>query len=571
MTEKGTVVPLPPSVERLEQAARLEKPQNFVPSTSTAAKEWGTGGPARAMMPVGVVGELGSSYTVFEKNWQCGDCHTDNYASKQRCLRCRARKPAGGGGLVHGAAAMVDAAADGEEAEVDPNAAVHGEWKEIFDATARHLYYFNTATGETQWDRPAVMGPTPHSSGWFGRGAAGSNAAAGYERNNAEYIQRPSRKQIDYIPSKNSVLEGAYEYNIWWGKHVGEHWDSGANKEPAETRCVLATDAGYTKADKMTRGIGTSNFCIFFARGCCALGPECRFFHRLPVQADLDRFAKDEMHDIFGRERHKDFRDDMTGVGSISKPCRTLYVGGLLKAEYADPGALEEALWRNFGEFGEVENINLISRLSICFARYRYRSHAEFAKIALSNNHVDRAENMNIRWAHEDPNPVAHDSAARADADALVEMLKARGVAITNAAGDTAGMEHPGHYALPLPKRLKSGHEGDALLSSYPDTDEQFSEQPDLPAGGWKQVPHPDAPGTSYWWHEATGETSNDVPGDVADASCDAVNAALDAADALCSQAQLPYGWSETQDPASGESYYYHAQTGQTSWDIPVA
>lgn len=90
------------------------------------------------------------------------------------------------------------------------------------------------------------------------------------------------------------------------------------------------------------------------------------------------------MRDVFGRERHKDFRDDMTGVGALMKPCRTLYVGSLLKSEYADPKALEEALWRNFGEWGEVENINLISRLSIAFVRYRYRSHAEFAFMAMA-------------------------------------------------------------------------------------------------------------------------------------------------------------------------------------------
>jgi hypothetical protein len=33
--------------------------------------------------------------------------------------------------------------------------------------------------------------------------------------------------------------------------------------------------------------------------------------------------------------------------------------------------ALEEVLWRQFGEWGELENINVIHRLSICFVRYR--------------------------------------------------------------------------------------------------------------------------------------------------------------------------------------------------------
>ena len=124
---------------------------------------------------------------------------------------------------------------------------------------------------------------------------------------------------------------------------------------------------------------------------------------------------------------------ELTGVGALMKPCRTLYVGSLLKAEYADPMALEEALWRNFGEWGEVENINLISRLSIAFVRYRYRAHAEFAFMAMANNHLDHGENLNVRWAHDDPNPVAHDAAARADADALVEMLKAKGAAVDGA------------------------------------------------------------------------------------------------------------------------------------------
>lgn len=32
------------------------------------------------------------------------------------------------------------------------------------------------------------------------------------------------------------------------------------------------------------------------------------------------------MHDVFGRERHRENREDMSGVGSFSKDQRTLYV-----------------------------------------------------------------------------------------------------------------------------------------------------------------------------------------------------------------------------------------------------
>ncbi len=42
----------------------------------------------------------------------------------------------------------------------------------------------------------------------------------------------------------------------------------------------------------------------------------------------------------------------MDGVGSVLKPCRTLFIGGLQKNKYKDPKALEAALWTRFGEWG---------------------------------------------------------------------------------------------------------------------------------------------------------------------------------------------------------------------------
>lgn len=579
MPDTGTLIPLPPSAKRLEEAQSLEQPQRFVPETTAVKSQ---------SRPTAVLGELGASFTVFEANWTCEDCQTSNAATKPRCVRCRARKPP-----------PQDASATEETAATTTSSS---EWKEVFDPKARHIYYHNIMTGTTQWERPAEMGPSPHASGWYGRGAAGSTAAGGYEANNEAYLRRPARKQVEYIASKNTVLEGAYEYNIYWGKYVGDHWaeEKGGNREPAETRCVLATDAGHTKADKMSRARSSANFCLFFARGSCALGVECRYFHRIPVRADLERFAKDESHDCFGRERHKEFRDDMTGVGAILKPCRTLYVGNLVKAEYADPAALEETLWRHFGEWGELENVNLVSRLSIAFVRYRHRSSAEFAKEAMGNNHLDHGENLCIRWAHDDPNPVAADSSTRADADALVNMLKAHGAAVDGEAA-MASFDHPADYHPP--KRTKLG-------SDYPDTAEQY---PSENAGEhWEPVVESD--GRTYWWNTKTNETSTEAPPSVVDANSDRAMAALDAADHAAAQAQaqaaaaaeepldepssatppvdhhnnsnaheadcsepaslrsgLPPGWAQTVDPATGATYFYNAETRATSWTRPEA
>jgi hypothetical protein len=115
-------------------------------------------------------------------------------------------------------------------------------------------------------------------------------------------------------------------------------------------------------------------FCLHFARGMCAKGKDCQFFHRIPTPED-DRRC-DELFDCFGRQRHNKHRDDMSGVGSFMKPCRTLYIGGLLKQKYETGPALEEAIWKHFGEWGEVEHVNVIFRLSIAFVRYRVRTSA---------------------------------------------------------------------------------------------------------------------------------------------------------------------------------------------------
>jgi len=233
------------------------------------------------------------------------------------------------------------------------------------DVTSQQLYYYHTETGEVRWDRPPEMGQAPMASGWYGRGAAGGRAAQQYQQQNEEYLKRPARKQKAFIEAGRSVLEGANEYNIWYGKYTGEHWRQGKGRDPAETRCVVKTDAGWTKADKIDSK--SKFFCIHFARGGCARGHECQYFHRIPT-VDDDKTAG-ELHDCFGRERHAGHRDDMDGVGSFTHPSRTLYVGGIVKAAYKDQREVEEVVRTQFGEWGEVEHVNFVPRISAAFVR----------------------------------------------------------------------------------------------------------------------------------------------------------------------------------------------------------
>ena len=195
-----------------------------------------------------------------------------------------------------------------------------------------------------------------------------------YFDRNVKYLNRPARKQKEFFDPKKFHLEGANEYNIWYGRFLGDHWDQSAGRDAAPDRCNIEKDAGATKADILGTKKDKKFFCLHFARGICAKGCECSFYHRIPIPEDDAKC--EELFDCFGRQRHNKHRDDMSGVGSFMKPCRTLFVGGFVKQKYETSEKIEETLWKHFGEWGEVEHINVIHRLSIAFVRYRLRTSA---------------------------------------------------------------------------------------------------------------------------------------------------------------------------------------------------
>lgn len=86
---------------------------------------------------------------------------------------------------------------------------------------------------------------------------------------------------------------------------------------------------------------------------------------------------------------------------------------------------------------------------------------------------LDFREILSIRWAKDDPNPVAQNSISMADKDALASFLNARGVNI-----DESAFNGPQDYTNPEPKRIKL-NDVDVLEEypelAYPDTDGQYA------------------------------------------------------------------------------------------------
>ncbi len=370
-------------------------------------------------------------------DWKCKKCKTENRGDRNKCRKCRTARAVG-------------ASEKGEAPKKPPPD--HG-WREVLDPKSQQMYYWNTKTNETSWTRPDIMGAAPTGTGWYGRGATGGGEKNGVERlksQDLQYRQRPAFQQVESMDERKAArLEGANEYNVWYGKWVGEHWTADANRGPAETRCIPLRDAGMTKGDQTTNG--NTFYCLYFARGGCASGEKCQFIHRIPLPEDAPRI--DNMHDCFGRERHATQRDDMNGVGSFTKDCRTLYVGGLKTTKYKDArsgkDAVKDILERHFGKWGEVENINVIWNKSIAFVRYRQRISAEFAKEAMANQALDDEEILMVRWAYDDSNKVAQQAIKRSNEDAMYAAMRAQG------AGPLAAPEGQGALVGPVAKKQR--------------------------------------------------------------------------------------------------------------------
>eukprot|EP01114_Cavostelium_apophysatum_P018771 TRINITY_DN5884_c0_g1_i1.p1 TRINITY_DN5884_c0_g1~~TRINITY_DN5884_c0_g1_i1.p1 ORF type:complete len:505 (+),score=121.02 TRINITY_DN5884_c0_g1_i1:91-1515(+) len=228
------------------------------------------------------------------------------------------------------------------------------------------------------------------------------------------YMQRPARRQVKKgeTPAKLDMNNHSSDYNIWYHKRLGDRFTKD-ERVKASTRCVVSTDSGYSKAK------GRAYLCLYFARGHCMHGPNCNFYHRLPN--DNDNAVLPITHDIFGRERHRAYKDDMSGVGSFERENRTLYVQGIKRGS-----TTEETLMKHFIEWGELEYVRILWDKAIGFVKYKLRAAAEFAKEAMTDQSLDHDEILDIRWSNEDPNPNAKELETMRVRNQIARALAAR-------------------------------------------------------------------------------------------------------------------------------------------------
>jgi len=408
---------------------------------------------------------------------------------------------------------------------------------------------------------------------------------------------RPARVQVEQKRALQQA-EHAGDFNIWYGRYMGENNFERAPK--AATRVCIETDAGLTRADYTS---ATAHVCLHFARGDCIYGKDCTFRHAAPTEEDES--MADAPHDVFGRNRHASWRDDMGGTGTWNKECKTLYVGRL--CNLPSEQVMTEIVVRHFGEFGPIESVRVLKSKGCAFVTYKLRCTAEFAKEAMAEQSLDHDEQINMRWAYDDPNPRAQAMRLRNNAQIMLAAMEAK--------GHLPQQEEASFYAdaddvseEPDAKRLRSADgSGSSDIGPTPLTREEHAQQlaeaeAQLEAAAAAEAAAASAVAEEARRVQAASEASrldailnqidNDGPvGGVAAApdpladflrSVDghgavaAASTAPHARDADVSlppgvwqPRRLPAGWREYADPASGHPYFV-GPDGQTTWKHPT-
>ncbi|CAL1184717.1 RNA recognition motif family protein [Candida parapsilosis] len=220
-------------------------------------------------------------------------------------------------------------------------------------------------------------------------------------------MSSPARVQVDINAIQDEERPqqvGGTTFNMWYLNWSGG--GGGMNSSATDSftrskyRVKVTRDQGYTRARD------ASPVCLFFSRGCCYMGSNCKYLHNLPSKSTYQNQAKD----CFGRDKTAEYNDDMDGVGSFNNSNRTLYVGGIQMRPN-----IEELVTKNFEEFGDIEKVRVVYNKNCAFITMKTEADAQFAKEAMNRqclinpetNSSKSKEVLHVRWAHQDRNPEA--------------------------------------------------------------------------------------------------------------------------------------------------------------------
>ena len=335
---------------------------------------------------------------------------------------------------------------------------INHHWKKYFDVKYNQIFYNNPFTGESVWELPKGA-KVEESNEPIEIITSNNNNEKSKEENEEEesiteeninknsykeieaieeselkeklrfrklkenqlkeWLKRPARQQVEESKREIAYTEGHYDYNIWYDKYLSDRTED-KEKIAAEYKCNPLLDTGYTRADKQQKK-NISYFCLYFARGCCCEGVNCKYYHHVPTFEECQNIENSK--DIFGRSRFATSLKDNGGIGLFTKNCRTLYVTDMKKKEQNKE--MVKLIYENFEKFGEIEDIQYLPLKASCYIKFSHRCYAEFAKEAMMKQSMVGEEILTITWAYnyQDLDPMEQKIIEREEENMFVNAL----------------------------------------------------------------------------------------------------------------------------------------------------
>jgi hypothetical protein len=185
----------------------------------------------------------------------------------------------------------------------------------------------------------------------------------------------------------------------------------------------------------------------------------------------------------------------------------------------------------------------------------------------MNGQFLDKEEILDIRWAHDDPNPVAQDAITRADKDALYALMKAKGISVEN-----TGFQYPAEYQLPESKRLKLENGVDVIQQNpelaYPNTDGQYADVHTASVSNVSgMTPEEYAIYCAQFYFSQDNNTTVDGAANAEETSAKVTTTETSVAKSNSSSATTQSSdWTEYVDDDSGATYFYNSKTGESVW-----
>lgn len=207
-------------------------------------------------------------------------------------------------------------------------------------------------------------------------------------------LSKPARLQVDpdQIQDDDKPPQTGHTFNVWYLQWAGGD-PTARDQTKLKFRLDVEKDSGYTRGKD-----GRSLICLFYSRGCCYRGKNCLYLHRPPKPED----ARIATQDCFGRDKTGDYRDDMSGVGSLSRVNKTLYVGGIIATD-----KIHEQVSKQFLEYGAIDKLKVLPAKKCAFVSFRLEAEAQFTKEAMDRQSLGENDVLTVKWANEDMNPEA--------------------------------------------------------------------------------------------------------------------------------------------------------------------